>query len=48
VLAGYVTSWPALTNFTFATVKGAGHEVPRYKPAFALTMLQTWVAGEPF
>jgi len=46
VLAGYVTSWPMLSNFSFAVVKGAGHEVPRYKPAFALTMIAKWVKGE--
>jgi len=48
VLAGYATSWPALNNFTFVTVKGAGHEVPRYKPAFALTMIEKFVKGEAF
>ena len=32
----------------FATVHGAGHEVPRYKPAFALTMIEKFVKGEAF
>ena len=35
-----------VNNFTFATVKGAGHEVPRYKPRFALTLLEKFLAGE--
>ena len=34
-------------NFTFATVQGAGHLVPTYKPKFALTMLTKWLKGEP-
>ena len=31
--AGYVKSY-AVNNFTFATVQGAGHLVPTYKPKF--------------
>ena len=45
VLAGYAVTY-AVNNFTFATVKGAGHEVPRYKPQFALTLLKKFMAGE--
>ena len=47
VIAGYAITY-GINNFTFATVKGAGHEVPRYKPAFALTMLDKFLKGEPF
>ena len=47
VLAGYAITY-GINNFTFVTVKGAGHEVPRYKPEFALTMLRKFVTGEPF
>ena len=43
--AGYVTEYAH--NFTFATVQGAGHMVPTYKPHFALTLINKWVAGEP-
>jgi carboxypeptidase C (cathepsin A) len=43
--AGYVKAYAH--NFTFATVQGAGHMVPTYKPHFALTMISKWLAGEP-
>ena len=42
--AGYVKEYGY--NFTFATVQGAGHLVPTYKPHFALTMISKWLAGE--
>ena len=45
MLAGYAMTYK-VNNFTFATVKGAGHEVPRYKPRFALTLLEKFLAGE--
>ena len=47
VVAGYAITY-GVNNFTFATVKGAGHEVPRYKPRFALTMLQKFLTATPF
>jgi len=43
--AGYVKNYAH--NFTFATVQGAGHLVPTYKPNFALTMVSKWLAAEP-
>ena len=45
VLAGYAISYKT-NDFTFATVRGAGHEVPRYKPEFALTLLTKFIKGE--
>ena len=45
ILAGYAITYK-VNNFTFATVKGAGHEVPRHKPEFALTLLQKFIAGK--
>jgi hypothetical protein len=45
--AGYAMSWK-VNNFTFATVKGAGHEVPRYKPRVALTLLDNFISGKGF
>lgn len=47
VVAGYAVEyetpgadWP----FYFVTVKGAGHMVPQYKPAFALTFFEKLLA----
>jgi hypothetical protein len=50
VTAGYVTNYAtgAGHNFTFITIKGAGHMVPEFKPVPALKMLKTFFAGEPF
>lgn len=44
--AGYVKTYTT-NDFTFATVQGAGHMVPTYKPHFALTMLSKWLKNEP-
>lgn len=43
--AGYLTKW-ADTGFAFATVRGAGHEVPAYKPKEALQLWQSYLNGE--
>ncbi|KAK6143185.1 hypothetical protein DH2020_023533 [Rehmannia glutinosa] len=32
-------------NLTFATVRGAGHEVPSYQPARALSLIMNFLAG---
>ncbi|KAL6963223.1 hypothetical protein U1Q18_022753 [Sarracenia purpurea var. burkii] len=34
-------------NLTFATVRGAGHEVPSYKPARALSLIKHFLSGTP-
>ncbi|XP_057833065.2 serine carboxypeptidase II-3-like [Cryptomeria japonica] len=34
-------------GLTFATVRGAGHEVPSYQPSRALTMTKSFLAGKP-
>jgi len=39
---GYVTRYEH--NFTFATVKGAGHMVPLYRPAAAHAMVSRFTA----
>ena len=43
--AGYITKW-AGTKLAFATVHGAGHEVPTYKPDIALSLWKSYLAGE--
>ena len=41
---GYVTEFAS--NFTFATVRNAGHMVPRYKPRESLYMFGRWLHGK--
>jgi carboxypeptidase C (cathepsin A) len=43
-VAGYVTQYEGLT---FATIKGAGHMVPQFKPQAALKMFENFIAGKP-
>jgi serine carboxypeptidase-like clade II len=40
ITAGYVE---VFDGYTFATVKGAGHEVPTYQPIFAYNMFERFV-----
>lgn len=44
-VAGYTRSYAA--GLTYATVKGAGHTVPEYKPVEALQLLQRFLGGQP-
>jgi len=45
-VAGFVTDYAE--GLTFATVKGAGHMVPQFKPIPALFMFQKFLAGQKF
>lgn len=48
-MAGYVQIFNAEgNNFTYVTVRGAGHMVPQYKPEEALKMYETWLANDEF
>ena len=44
-VGGYVVKYES--NFTFATVKGAGHLCPRYQPERSFAMLTRFLANEP-
>lgn len=43
-VAGYTQGY--VHNLTFATIKGAGHTVPEYKPKEALSFYTRWLAGQ--
>lgn len=43
--AGYITKWKD-TKLALATVHGAGHEVPTYKPEAALWLWASYLKGE--
>jgi len=48
-VAGYVTTYDAHpSQFSFLTVKGAGHMVPQYKPVQAFAMFQRFINNTPF
>jgi hypothetical protein len=44
VHSGYYTKWKNV-KLAFVTVRDAGHEVPRYKPAVALDMWNKFLDG---
>jgi hypothetical protein len=44
VTAGYVETYD---RYTFATVRGAGHEVPTFTPYFAFYMYQQFLNNKP-
>ena len=53
-VTGYVTTYNVSTSeplarsgLTFATVRDAGHMVPRYKPKQSQWMIAKWLSGEP-
>merc|ERR1719174_2637536 len=46
-VAGYVETFDTGTNFSFATVRDAGHMMPRYKPMQALHLMRQYLANQP-
>lgn len=44
-VAGYTRTYA--NRMTFATVKGAGHTAPEYKPAECRAMFERWISYEP-
>ena len=47
-LAGFTYAVaPALGDLVFATVRGAGHQVPQFQGARALEMVRRWLAAAP-
>lgn len=49
-VAGYVTQYQAYAagDFTFTTIRGAGHMVPQTQPVAAYAMLSTWLNQQPW
>lgn len=45
-VAGYVTEYE--NDFTFITIKGAGHMVPQYQPEFAYAFFSRFLDGRAF
>ena len=49
-VAGYMQSWQTSqgTDFTFATVKNAGHMVPQTQPHRAFALVQRFISGQKY
>lgn len=45
-IAGFFKTYSQCRSLAYATVKGAGHMVPTFKPAQALAMYSAFIAGD--
>lgn len=47
-MGGYVTIYNTTKNFTFLSIRGAGHMVPQFKPQSAFKMIQSFINDQPY
>ena len=47
-MGGYIKIYDSPYNFTYLTIRDAGHLVPQYQLAAALSMLKYFIKNEPF
>ena len=48
MMGGYVQVYDTGTNFTFLTIRGAGHMVPQYKPMQAFFMIKYYLLRQKY
>eukprot|EP01084_Bolivina_argentea_P196001 336088_1 len=47
-MGGYITMFDTARNFSFVTIRGAGHMVAQYKPRQSLEMIKNFIKDIPF
>ena len=46
-MAGYVQTFDTINNFTYVTVRGAGHLASQSKPIQTLKIMESFLNGKP-